>query len=49
MSTKKSSAPATNPGLKKEARIQKITPYLWFDGQAEEAAKFSRPSLRMRE
>ncbi len=24
----------------KESRMSKITPFLWFDGQAEEAAKF---------
>ena len=24
----------------KKASIQKITPFLWFDNQAEEAAKF---------
>jgi predicted 3-demethylubiquinone-9 3-methyltransferase (glyoxalase superfamily) len=29
-----------NQALNKETRVQKITPSLWFDGQAEEAARF---------
>jgi predicted 3-demethylubiquinone-9 3-methyltransferase (glyoxalase superfamily) len=27
--------------------MQKITPFLWFDGRAEEAAKFSTSMLHM--